>query len=85
MLNSQDILNAIKKNRNKNYYVIDIGSSTGVKTDPCYPFITNNEFNGLCIEGDLKKIPSLQKNVSSKMLILRYYSIFFKNLFLTPG
>ena len=27
-------------------YVIDIGSSSGVPTDPCFPYITNPNFSG---------------------------------------
>ena len=57
-------------------YIVDIGASSGVPTDPCFPFITNNEYSGLCIEGNKHKIKQLRKNISSKMQI--------SNSFITP-
>lgn len=51
------IFNNIKK---PSYYVIDIGASTGVNTDPVYNYIINNEFKGLCIEGDSSKVNILK-------------------------
>ena len=33
-------------------YIIDIGASNGVSTDPVYNFIINNKYQGLCIEGN---------------------------------
>ncbi len=45
---------------NPSFYVIDIGASTGVPTDPVYNFIINNSFKGLCIEGDSKKVNILK-------------------------
>lgn len=43
-------------------YIIDIGASTGVSTDPVYPFITDKTKRGLCIEGSDAKIDTLRKN-----------------------
>lgn len=48
----------------KSNYVVDIGASTGVSYDPVFPFITNTEYRGLCIEGDTGKIAELQNNIS---------------------
>lgn len=67
MLNPEDLLTIIQKNSEKNNYVIDIGASVGTPSDPCYPFITNPEFNGLCIEGDKNKVVHLIKRVSYKI------------------
>lgn len=44
-----NLLNAIK---NPTYYVVDIGASTGVETDPVFQFIVNKKCKGLCIEGN---------------------------------
>lgn len=86
MLNVQDILNAIRKDSEKNNYVIDIGASVGIPSDPCYPFIINQEFTGLCIEGDKNKVFHLNKKVSHKMKVYCDYvtpenicNIFLKN------
>jgi hypothetical protein len=43
-------------------YIIDIGASTGVSTDPVYPFITDTTKRGLCIEGCDAKIETLRQN-----------------------
>lgn len=48
----------------KTKYIIDIGASFCVPTDPCYPFITNNDFSGLCIEGNPVNIPELKRKIS---------------------
>lgn len=65
---------AYKYNFNK--YVVDIGASTGVSSDPCYPFITNTDFKGLCVEGDYLKCKYLKNNISHTMNI--------SNSFVTP-
>jgi len=54
-------------------YVIDIGSSSGVPTDPCFPYITNPNFSGLCIEGDKMKAQYLRRRVSQTMSIYADY------------
>ena len=41
-------------------FVVDIGASYGVPTDPTYPFISSPHFRGLCVEGDKTKINSLK-------------------------
>jgi len=43
-------------------YIIDIGASTGVSTDPVYPFITDKSKRGLCIEGSEAKVAVLRGN-----------------------
>lgn len=45
-----------------NDYIVDIGASTGVSTDPVYPFITDKTKRGLCIEGSDAKIGTLRQN-----------------------
>jgi hypothetical protein len=58
-----DLLNYFYQNiKNPLFYVIDIGASTGVNTDPVYNFIINKKFKGLCIEGDEKKVNILKYN-----------------------
>lgn len=49
----------IQKLPNPCKYVVDIGASTGVPTDPAYKYITNKEYKGLCIEGNPVNIPTL--------------------------
>jgi hypothetical protein len=49
----------IQKLPKPNKYVVDIGTSIGVVTDPAYKYITNKEYNGLCIEGNSANIPTL--------------------------
>lgn len=51
------MFNNIKK---PSYYVIDIGASTGVTTDPVYNYIINDKFKGLCIEGNSSKVNILK-------------------------
>jgi hypothetical protein len=48
------------KIKNPSNYIIDIGASTGVNSDPVYNFITNSKYNGLCVEGDNNKIYHLR-------------------------
>lgn len=43
-------------------YLVDIGASSGVPTDPVYDFITDKRFKGLCIEGNKDKVEILRKN-----------------------
>jgi len=57
----------------KTKYVIDIGASFCVSTDPCYPFITNNEFSGLCIEGNSQCIPILTQKISKNFAVHNGY------------
>jgi len=45
-------------------YVIDIGASYGVSSDPVYPFIVDSTFRGLCIEGLSDRIPRLRENIA---------------------
>lgn len=45
-------------------YVIDIGASTGVPSDPVYPFISNPRYRGLCIEGSAGKTRHLASRTS---------------------
>ena len=47
---------------NPNNYVVDIGASIGVTTDPAYPFISDSKYNGLCIEGSADKAELLRKS-----------------------
>lgn len=58
---------------NPTNYIIDIGASTGVNSDPVYPFISNNKYKGLCIEGSAQKIPSLRQNISHTFDIYNGY------------
>jgi hypothetical protein len=47
-----NLLNLCNAIQNPTYYVVDIGASTGVNTDPVFQFIVNKKFKGLCIEGN---------------------------------
>lgn len=67
------IRNLYTQINNKSNYVIDIGASTGVNTDPVYSFITNSLFNGLCIEGDSTKAQRLRGNISPTFDIYNDY------------
>lgn len=49
---------------NPSYYVVDIGASGGIESDPLYSFITNPVFKGLCIEGNLEKVEYLRRKTS---------------------
>lgn len=62
MLNCDDLVNLGGVTECK--YVVDIGASTGVVSDPCYPFITNANYAGLCIEGNRTCIDKLSATVS---------------------
>lgn len=46
---------------NPSNYIIDIGASSGVNTDPAYEFIINSKYNGLCIEGNKNNIHYLKQ------------------------
>ena len=58
---------------NPTNYVIDIGASSGVSSDPVYPFISNNKYKGLCIEGSTQNLPSLRQNISPTFDIYNGY------------
>jgi hypothetical protein len=51
------ILNKIE---NPSFYIIDIGASTGVNTDPVFKFINNINYKGLCIEGNSQSVYQLK-------------------------
>lgn len=51
----------VEKIANPSYYVVDIGASTGVTSDPSYKYITNPKYRGLCIEGKEQCIRILSK------------------------
>ncbi len=53
-------MNLFDKIEKPSFYVINIGSSTGVNTDPVYNFIISDKFHGLCIEGDPNKVNILK-------------------------
>jgi len=55
-----DIIKIFNKIKNPSYYVIDIGASYGVNTDPVFNFITHKNFKGLCIEGNESKVNILK-------------------------
>jgi hypothetical protein len=56
-----DILKILQKSiPTPTNFVVDIGASYGVPTDPTYPFISSSEYRGLCVEGDKSKINSLK-------------------------
>jgi hypothetical protein len=54
------LIEVIKNIKSPSNYVIDIGASIGVDTDPVYNFIIDKNFKGLCIEGDEKKVDILK-------------------------
>jgi hypothetical protein len=56
-----DLLQLHSQISNPSYYVIDIGASFGVPTDPVYQFITNTKYKGLCIEGGKNQVNELKK------------------------
>jgi hypothetical protein len=58
---------------NPSKYIIDIGASSGVPTDPTFQFITNKNYKGLCIEGNSKHIDSLRNNISNTFDIYNGY------------
>ena len=52
-LNDDKILSELHKLIvNPSKFVVDIGASTGISTDPVYTFLVDPSFNGLCIEGN---------------------------------
>jgi hypothetical protein len=53
-------MNLFDKIEKPSFYVINIGASTGVNTDPVYNFIISDKFHGLCIEGDPNKVNILK-------------------------
>ena len=56
------LLNEIfNKITNPSNYIVDIGASSGVNTDPVYEFIINSKYNGLCIEGNKNNIHYLKQ------------------------
>ena len=56
-----DLIELYKRIQNPSKYIIDIGASTGVNSDPVYNFITNSSYKGLCIEGDKHKVSILKQ------------------------
>jgi hypothetical protein len=50
----------LDKVENPSFYIIDIGSSTGVDTDPVFKFINNKKYKGLCIEGNSQSVNELK-------------------------
>ena len=58
---------------NKNKYIIDIGASTCSINDPVYKFITNNEYKGLCIEGNKDNIEKLKQGIANTFEIYDNY------------
>jgi hypothetical protein len=55
-----DLLNICKYIKNPTSYVVDIGASTGVNTDPVFMFVNNKKFKGLCIEGNSQSVNILK-------------------------
>jgi hypothetical protein len=47
---------------NPSKYVVDIGASTGVPTDPAYKYIIDKEYRGLCVEGNAANANRLRSN-----------------------
>lgn len=66
----QDLFSRIK---DKSNYIIDIGSSYGVDTDPIYNFITDKNLTGLCIEGDTMKAYQSTNVIASTFTIINGY------------
>lgn len=58
---------------NKTRYIVDVGASYGVHTNPVFSFERNPEFRGLCIEGDRGKTDVLVNNISSGFKIVNGY------------
>ena len=56
-----EIHNLQSKISNPSNYIIDIGASSGVESDPVYTFIVNPNYKGLCIDGNKDKIVELKK------------------------
>jgi len=55
-----DIKNLFNKIKNPSFYVVDIGASFGVNSNPVFDFIIDKKFKGLCIEGDSDKVAVLK-------------------------
>ena len=50
--------------KNPNNYVVDIGASYGVSSDPVFSFISNPMYRGLCIEGSEEKTLTLKNRTN---------------------
>ena len=59
-----DIVNLHNEIINPTNYIIDIGASTGIHSDPVYPFLIDKKYSGLCIEGNKAKTEILRSNTS---------------------
>ena len=59
--------------KNKSNYIIDIGASSCSSNDPLYKFIINNEFKGLCIEGNKDNIVKLKEGIANTFQIYDNY------------
>jgi hypothetical protein len=56
-----DIKTIFDKIPTPNNYVVDIGASYGTDGNPMFHFVTNDEFKGLCIEGNPDKANELRQ------------------------
>ena len=65
---TKDIVESLRCSSN---FVVDIGSSFAVPSDPAYSFITDSEYRGLCIEGCPVNASALRNNISSTFDINR--------------
>lgn len=59
--------------KNRTNYIIDIGASYCSRNDPLYKFIINNEFKGLCIEGNKNNIVNLKQGIANTFQIYDNY------------
>ena len=59
--------------KDRNNYVIDIGTSDCPVSDPMYQFITSDKFRGLCIEPNPEHLPKMKKAVSNTFSICDQY------------
>ena len=59
--------------KNRSNYIIDIGASSCSPNDPLYKFIINNEFKGLCIEGNKDNIVKLKEGIANTFQIYDNY------------
>jgi len=59
-----DILNLHNEIPDPTNYIIDIGASTGIVSDPVYPFLIDTKYTGLCIEGNKAKTEELKRKTS---------------------
>lgn len=59
-----NIKNVFDNIKNPSFYVIDIGASVGINTDPVYNFIIDKKFKGLCIERDEKRVNILKRKTN---------------------